>query len=470
MRQITRHPILAKADALKRAFLLNGFTLHDDGLAPEVQTSDWAVESFARPDAVSAEPVLLEEGAFAMRSDLLIGQLADMAQSAAAQSLASAAVSVASRDLAAPDSFTPVRHLVCGRVFDRRDTDVPSRLMLEGVVATDSFSLAAYEDLWRRVVKSVYGIEADVELAPMERTAQALAAGITTYEVRVRREGEKFPLAYTGAATHIARSLLQTLRPGIETWAFSICVDDLAMRDAGVATRRELYSPLMSFLTQFADDEPAMAPTPFLSNVADVLRTYGYQQICGVGAYDDNAYRNMNMIMESWDLNNRGYLIKDPIGTFTRMPTVLTPSLEDALEANERAGEPEARIFEINHHYVLPGIGQPPVEKMSISFGAYGPELDKQSFRKEVDAILDDLGVKNHFAIPIDMAIPYDPANCNLIMDENMQYLGGQYGSVNKVALERHGSQGPWFIFQCEVEPLAAKAATEFGRVPDELK
>lgn len=61
MDKLTRHPLYAKADALKRAFVVNGFMLHDDGVARELQTADWTICPYNKPQAIRMKPILLEE-------------------------------------------------------------------------------------------------------------------------------------------------------------------------------------------------------------------------------------------------------------------------------------------------------------------------------------------------------------------------------------------------------------------------
>ena len=45
MDKITRHPLYHTADILKRAFLVNGFHLYDNGNSPEAVSEDKTVES-----------------------------------------------------------------------------------------------------------------------------------------------------------------------------------------------------------------------------------------------------------------------------------------------------------------------------------------------------------------------------------------------------------------------------------------
>ena len=85
-----------------------------------------------------------------------------------------------------------------------------------------------------------------------------------------------------------------------------------------------------------------------------------------------------------------------------------------------------------------------------------------------MDAVLSELGIANHFFIPTDMAIPYDPSDCWVLLDERMQYLGGNFGSICQTALDAHGIGVPAYMAQLELQPLERKAAEELRFVAPE--
>jgi hypothetical protein len=437
MGRITQHPIRSKLGALTRALVANGFTLHDDRSTSEIESVDWAFALYETPDFQSKRRIALEEdGRYTLRTNVLATQLDTMR------------------------GPLPLRTFCIGRTFDGSDAAIPAHWTIEGVIVEDEFSAALWSRRWTRIAQEVYGISAKARLVALDAR---------TYEVECETEGSTFALAHLGKASGIVRTLLGLAYGSASAWAFTIDVDELAQRACGAPSRAALYSPVVSFLEQFEDD----APTPgdsFASIAADVLRSHEYREFYGPGLYAQDAYQKMNMIMESWDLNNRGALLQQPFGNFTRVPTVLTPSLEDALEANYKAGEACAKVFEINHHYVLQAVGTKPLLKTSLSFGAYGPDLDRATFRAEVDTILTELGVKNHFFIPTDMAIPYDPTDCWVILDEHMQYLDGNFGSICQKARDAHGIGVPAYMAQIEIPAIERKSAEETAFVPNELR
>lgn len=437
MGRITQHPIRSKLGALTRALVANGFTLHDDRSTSEIESVDWAFALYETPDFQSKRRIALEEdGRYTLRTNVLATQLDTMR------------------------GPLPLRTFCIGRTFDGNDAAIPAHWTIEGIIVEDEFSAALWSRRWTRIAQEVYGISAKARLVALDAR---------TYKVECEAEGSTFALAHLGKASGIVRTLLGLAYGSASAWVFTIDVDELARRACDAPSRAALYSPVVSFLEQFEDDVPTPGDS-FASIAADVLRSHEYCEFYGPGLYPQDAYQKMNMIMESWDLNNRGALLQQPFGNFTRVPTVLTPSLEDALEANYKAGEACAKVFEINHHYVLQAVGTKPLLKTSLSFGAYGPDLDRATFRAEVDTILTELGVKNHFFIPTDMAIPYDPTDCWVILDEHMQYLDGNFGSICQKARDAHGIGVPAYMAQIEIPAIERKSAEETAFVPNELR
>ncbi len=435
MGKITRHPLFATADALKRAFAINGFTVLDDGVSSELQTTDWALSPYYKPESIRRTPIVLEEhGEYAMRCELITSMLPQMR------------------------GTLPIKSIAIGRVYDAKDAPFVDHLVVAGVIAQEDIEMRHLEKLFKAIAKQTYGIEASAKLELIERE---------TYRIVVTAS-DTFTFGYIGKGEEIARALLGLSNPDISMWSFTIDVDSVVMHDLKLSNRSELYNPNVSFLSQFEDDTPAFGDS-FTALAIDTLRKHGFQEFSGERLYEEDAYKKMNMIMESWDLNNRGFFLKEPLGSKVRIPTVRTPALQDALEANYKAGEKTVRLFEIGQHFVSDANGRNPELKTSLSVGAYGPGIDKKSFRAEVDSIMSDLGVSNHFFIPVTIAIPYDPTDCWVLMDERMEYLGGNFGTINKIALDYHELGVEAFMLQIEMKPLEKKALEEFDTIPNEL-
>lgn len=435
MSQIKRHPLYRTADKLKRALALNGFSMLD-GAAPELLTTEEAsVPVFAMPEELACEKILLLDGSYALRGELLGSQLHAL------------------------NGQLPIAAAICGRVYDRRDTDYPSRLFLEGIFAADGMTLLDYTTLWEKVAAEAYGVGASLSLKEVGKDAYQL----------VLTSDDEFVLGYTGKAGWTACAMLGLAASDTPAWIFAINVDDVAIHDFALADRAALYNPQVSFLKQFDGAEPAFGDS-FANKVGNILRRRGFLEFSGSKIYEEDAYRKMNMIQESWDSNNQGVPLQEPMGSKVALPTVLTPALEEVLAKNWQAGEKEVKVFETGSFFHPGRGGNGPSEALFLSIGMYGPDVDKISFRREVDTFLTELGIRNHYFIPTTMAIAYDITDCWLVMDEKPNYLGGNFGGISPIAEKNHGIGTHAFMAQLELEPLEKKAAEEYAFVPHEFR
>lgn len=436
MGKITRHPLFSKADALKSAFMLNGFLLYDNGVMLEIETSDWISDSFQRTEEIKRKPILLADGSYALRSELLMAQLSKIRNP------------------------LPIRAIAAGRVFDGNDAFYPGHLVIEGVLASEDITLKEYTKMWEAIARKLYGMEAEAVLTPL--TAN-------TYKVEVSVRKDTFVFAHTGLATNLTKALLGTDSREATTWIFELDVDAITIHDYQLEGREALYDQRFSFISQYECDSPALGDC-FANKVTDALRAQGYVEFIGDKLYrQPDCYEKMNMIMEDWDINNKGIPLAEPLGDKNGLPTVLVPALQQALAANQQSGEEAVKIFEIGHIF-LPGTdGEGPEEKLAVSIGAYGSDMDKAKFRKSIDQFLSEIGISNHFFIPTTMAIPYDPGDCWIVLDETMSYLGGNFGSICQKALDNQGIGVPAYMAQFEIGLLKDKAEKEYRFTPPEL-
>lgn len=199
----------------------------------------------------------------------------------------------------------PLKAICTGRAYDEEDIPYADHLIIEGVIAAPDVAPRHLNSMWTFIAKQVYGINATSKLVPEDRT---------TYRVEAVLDDDCFTLAYIGQANDIARKLLDIDDDSCTVWIFTIDVDSLVMHDLGLKDRSELYSTRVSFLTRFEDDIPAFGNT-FESKIVDTLRAHGFCEFSGARLYREDAYQKMNMIMESWDLNNRGFFLKNPLAT-----------------------------------------------------------------------------------------------------------------------------------------------------------
>ncbi len=437
MEKLTHFPLRAQEDAIKRALILGGFTLLDDGRAHEVETRDWTIQLFERPEGKARKPILLEDGAYALRSELLAAQLSGI-----------------------DASSLPLKAFSAGRVYDGNNATHPCRTCIQGVWAADHIPLNEYLRFGSLLVESVLGVGAETELNTLDGGA---------IEVTATVDGTSFPFALAGRATPLARALLGVANSDVSVWFFDIDVDAVTQAVYGFESADDMYSPLASSLKKHKGNDSTFGGL-YTSRASNILRSMGFAEFSGLKIYEDDCYKKMNMIQESWDRNNAGIQLVEPLGSFTGLPTVLTPALQEALAANWKAGEKKCRLFEFGHIF-LPGIaGGAPTEKLSLAFGAYEPKMDKAKWQAVVDEFLTRLGIENHFFIPLPpgQAPAYHPAEGWVIMDQNMRYLESNFGGISPVALANHGIETQAYMAMFEFEPIEAKAAEEFDFTPAE--
>lgn len=444
------------ADAFKRSFALAGFTLYDNGVFPELEKTEVNVPVFGRPEA--AKPVLLVHGEYALRTQILPFLLPKVQGNGQALAVA------------------------FGKIFDAADEAFPAHSVAEGVIAT-RMNLYDLNVLWKKIVKGALGAAFDAELVSVGEAvrqsdmaswgtnamSENTLAEPVTWEIRVTDpEGEAFALGYFGTMTWLGEALLAFKDPDTVKYAFSIDLDKTACHRLGLKSREMLFDNSQEFLAKF-EDSTVSCSEAFEDRCRDVLRTMGYTEGFGPKIYPDGIYKKMNMIQDEWDLNNKGVLLTEPLGGNVGLPTVLTPAIEQILSEKWAAGEQSARVFEVSHIF-MPKEGAAPIEKLALSFGAYGDGMDLRSFIVEVGDFLTKIGNKNHFYVPTDMAIAYKKGECRLILDEKMSYLDGNFGGISEIAEANFGIGTHAFMANLELNALEKKAAEEYGYVAPELR
>lgn len=440
MDKITRHPLYQTADILKRAFLVNGFHLYDNGDSPEVISADKIVELYGLPEEAALKPIMLEEGRFALRTSLLPAVLCRM------------------------KGALPAKELICGRVYHAEDKTLPGRMRLEGVFADREIVTKDWEMLLDQTIKEIYGIGAGVIFEPVKKDVFSIAVK--------KGSGDKVILGYTGYGNWLARALSGADEDSMKIWLFTIDVDSIALDLHHIESRKDLYSNLLKDLKICTENAPACGNT-FADKTSNLLRQMGYTEYIGSRIYEADAYKKMNMFQGEWDTNNKGMTLVEPLGTNGEnvwLPTVLTPGLEEVIAENYKAGEETVRIFDIGHTYLPGRDGGEPVKKIALSIGAFGSGIDAKSFKKDMDELLKGLGISNHFFIPTDIPIPYDKKNCWLVLDETMSYLEGNFGGIGEKARENYGIGVPAYMANFELNPLKKKAASEYYFIPPELE
>ena len=437
MTEMTKHPLRIAADGLRNAFARCGFELLDNGSYPELERTDLNIEVFHSP-APALKQVTTEDETISLRTSLLPFSLSKM------------------------KGTFPIKAVSFGKVFDGNDETYPARHRLEGVIASD-MNLYDLGFLWNRIVTAAFGAGSQ---AAMKETT--LGKTMTWSIETTLNDGRTFTLGYMGTVNWLAAALLGLEECRQKCFAFSIDVDDAACFLHGLKARSQLYDNRQSYLGNYNDSSISASET-FEDRCRDTLRSMGYTEGFGMKIYPPGIYAKMNMIQDSWDLNNQGVLLKEPLGENTGLPTVLTPAIEQILSEKWAAGETEAKAFEVSHIFI-PQRGAHPIEKLALSFGAYGENTDLKSFMNDVDELLTSVGNRNHFFLPNNMAIAYETGECRLILDEKMSYLGSNAGGISHKAEENFAIGTHAYMANLELMPIENKAKEEYGYIAPELR
>lgn len=436
MKTNAQFPLRAREDAIKRALVLNGFKLIDDGDSQEVESSDWTKPLFRRSEGHLRKPIVLEGGLLALRSELLAAQAGSIR------------------------GQLPLKAFACGNVYDGNDVEHPRYRVMEGVIVATELNLNKASRLAAKVAREAFGM--GIAITTTQTGAGSLAVDVTVDE-------RTFTFAQAGKATPLARVLLGIDGSTDQAWLFEIVVDDIAVAMEGLGSRNELLSPLETTAHITEGSSPAYG-SESCTRALDALRAMRFREVAGDPIYEADCYKKMNMIQESWDKNNRGIKLGEAMGDRNGLPTVLVPAIEEALAANWKAGCSECRIFTIGHIF-LPGNGPDDhIEKAAVCFGAYAPNLDKDKWREIVGDFLDRFGFKGHYFIKLpDGAAPaYDTSDGNIIMDQTMAYMESNFGSINSIALANHGIDTQAFVAHIELAYIEKKAEEELDFIlPD---
>ncbi len=446
MTVIHKHPLQMTADRLKRAFVLHCFDLKDNGESRELVRTDAQFPLYEAENSFGFKPMKIEDGRYTLRTSLLPGLLAGCGRQ------------------------LPLKAVTCGFAYDAESGQFPQHLLVESIIACPELTRTDLKTQLAAVMQEAFGINADLRMEPAGRGQQKMIITLADKEIDA---------GVIGTAGWMPRALIGQADTDMPVWIIRCDVDTITMQMFGIADRKSLYSTLNDTLSVCECNSPSYGKD-FSSRTKSILRKRGYLEFIGERFYTADAYKRMNMIQEAWDTNNVALRLAQPIENYDNpltdlrqregLPTVLTPSLEQAMSENFAAGVKEIKMFEIGHIFKPTGAGGRPWEKVSLSIGAYGPDLTMREFRARIDEILTELGISNHFFIPTDMAIAYKTDECCVILDEKMKYLDGNCGHISPVALKNFRIDTEAFMAQFELDTIENKSDEEYGFVPYELR
>jgi len=141
-----RHPIYAAADQLKAALILTGFSILDDAESPEIERRDTSYPTWEEPKSAFGwlnDPLGLEDG-WCFRTRLLPATLATSLPAAA--------------DIAG--ASRPIRAACFGRVYDKRDAQIPFRTVIEGIAASNGMVTEQWRACWEHIARVLFGLDA----------------------------------------------------------------------------------------------------------------------------------------------------------------------------------------------------------------------------------------------------------------------------------------------------------------------
>jgi hypothetical protein len=436
-----RHPLHQAADKLKIALLEQGFELVDNGEGHEVEKHGVTFPTWAEPKeffAWQSDPLETQLYQSILRTRILPGSLRRMRQLDKMRHLKQLGdVKKLSKlkNLEELEDFEKQfrlgncqlkRLLTFGRVY-QNDKNQPMHYQIEGLLLDDTLKTDGYEDLWNRVASNLFGAGA---------TATLDAVDDLSYRINITdpAEGKVYQLGYTGPASEETLSACQS--EGGFGWVFIINVDDFALQVFSLKDTAQLYKNNLHLLTQFPNEVATVGDSPAYRAI-EALRQLGYHETCGDVLYTDKTYKKMNMIQAAWDRNNQGYRLVEELGDYTATRTVLTPALEQIMGYNYKQGVKALRVFEVGHIFMPQESELLPKEHIAISMGAYGPDVNIESFQRDVTVFLAAMGIENPKYLPNSMATAYKWNECQIIM-YGEEYLQSNFGRIHKKAAKNH--------------------------------
>jgi hypothetical protein len=434
---ITRHPLYQTADRVKKALLVNGFELVDDGISGEIVGVEQDALLYTPQEGLEKKPIMLDTKEHILRRTLIPQFLSKIGNA------------------------VPLRKFACGRVYDGNDPAHPARLCIEGVLSGPDMKYLGISELFGRIATDLCGLGTTVEVRPY---------ALKSYEIEVSApDGKKFTLGCACFARWETKAILHLEDYTNKTWLFTIDIDSLAVSLYGLSGREDLFDCDIEHLKSFECSAPAVGDG-FRSKASNALRMLGYSEYIGEPVYREDEYMRMHMFQDEWDENNKAVRLVEPFGDRTGLPTVLNPGIEQAIAANQEAGRAEARLFDIEHTF-LPGPhgSKYPREKTSLVIGAYGQDMDIVKFKAEIDEFLTKLGIRKHYIVKNGVPKAYHREESYLVMNDGPMYLGGNLGGINPVAEENYGIRKHSYMAHFEVDPLAGELHTELMFKPKEL-
>ncbi len=430
-----RHPLYQAADELKKVFTTLGFQIIDNGTGPELEETGGQFATWKAPQEAFAwedDPIRVDDGTkqLQLRTRILPAQLRSLPM------------------------CPPFRILTFGRVYRKEAPGAmssPMRHRLEGFVAEQGLALTDWQRLWGQVAAALYGAEAEVRFR---------SCGTAEYAVDVQDPAHKndltegwFNLAYTGPATVETLHACGANNTAFSGWVFVIDVERFTMKYFSLKEIGPLFENDVRFLEQFRDKVKTPVGNAPEDLVGETLRKLGYYEVAPHPFYPDDSYKKANMVYAVDNLRDHFSVCGPACADMAHLRTVLTIGTETVLGFNYRSNNTVARIYEISHIY------RPwEEEQLSLAMAAYGEDVDFDSFKRDVQAVLDTFGLEGTVFVSTDQAPAFDPEECLILCDKS-GYIGCSFGKLHEVAQKSQGIDVPVYMAQMDLTPLLERSA-----------
>ena len=185
--------------------------------------------------------------------------------------------------------------------------------------------------------------------------------------------------------------------------------------------------------------------------IAELLCAQGMNEIYTMTFISPSNFNKLNIPADS-ELRNV-VKIKNPLGEDTSvMRTTTVPSMMDILSRNYNYRNASARLFELGKIF-LPKEGQKlPDEPVVITLGMYGADEDFFTLKGAVEALLEQLNVKNVTYTAVKDNPMYHPGRCAAVL-VNGKHIG-VFGEIHPSVSKKYEVEVPCYIAELSFEAV----------------
>ena len=172
---VNKHPLHLMADRLKKAFVLYGFSLKDNGESRELIPVDASFSLYNTRSITGFKPMETGDGAYMLRTSLLGNVLAQA------------------------DRQLPYKVVTSGFAYDMSSGQFPQHLLLEAVIACPDLTQTDLETLLTGICQEAFGVNAEVSYTYENSKVMTIC---------VETDGKVIKAGQAGQAGWMVRALL----------------------------------------------------------------------------------------------------------------------------------------------------------------------------------------------------------------------------------------------------------------------